>query len=399
MGMKPAISKIHKTVWVLGFVSMFMDISSEIIHALLPVFMTSTLGISVAMVGLVDGIAEATASITKVFSGYISDRTGKRKPLILLGYSLGALSKPLFAIAPSLLPILGARFADRIGKGIRGAPRDAMVTDVSPLEIRGRAFGLRQSLDTVGAFAGPLIAIGLMFAFANNMRLVFWIAVIPAVIAVLLVIVGVENVRSQTGKKRAPMRLSDLGKLGSAFWKIVFIGVLFSLARISEAFLILRANGEGLPLALTPLVLVAMNIVYSIGAYPAGVLSDRFPPRRLLLLGITALVASHIILGFADGLLAVFVGVALWGIHMALTQGILSRMIADSAPEPLVASAFGIYSLLTGLALLVGSVLAGLLWDMKGSHITFYVAAGLASAAALALAIFRDTPPASPLSN
>jgi MFS family permease len=231
------------------------------------------------------------------------------------------------------------------------------------------------------------------------MRMVFWVAVIPAFIAVLLVIVGVENVRSQTGDKRAPMRLSDLGKLGSAFWKVVFIGVLFSLARISEAFLILRANGEGLPLALTPLVLVGMNVVYAVGAYPAGILSDRFPPRRLLLLGITALVASHVVLGFADGLLAVFVGVALWGIHMALTQGILSRMIADSAPEPLVASAFGIYSLLTGLALLVGSVLAGLLWDMKGSHITFYVAAGLASAAALALAIFRDTPPASPLSN
>jgi MFS family permease len=390
--MKSVILKIPKTVWVLGLVSMFMDISSEIIHALLPVFMTTALGISVAMVGLVDGIAEATASITKVFSGYISDRTGKRKPLILLGYSLGALSKPFFAIAPSLLPILGARFADRIGKGIRGAPRDAMVADVSPLEIRGRAFGLRQSLDTVGAFAGPLIAIGLMFTFSNNMRLVFWIAVIPAVIAVLLVIIGVENVRSQTHESRAPMRFADLGKLDGAFWKVVFTGVLFSLARISEAFLILRANGEGLPLALTPLVLVVMNIVYAIGAYPAGVLSDRFPPRRLLLFGIAALVASHLILGFADGLGAVFVGVVLWGVHMALTQGILSRMIADSAPSSLFASAFGIYSLMTGLALLIGSATAGLLWDMHGPHITFFAAAGLASAAALALATFRDPP-------
>ncbi len=390
--MASAYSKIPKTVWVLGLVSMFMDISSEIIHALLPIFMTTTLGLSVAMVGLVDGIAEATASITKVFSGYISDRIGKRKPLILLGYGLGALSKPLFAIASGALPILGARFADRIGKGIRGAPRDAMVADVSPSEIRGRAFGLRQSLDTVGAFAGPLIAIGLMFAFASNMRLVFWIAVIPALIAVALVIIGIEDRRSETGEARPPIRFADLRQLGSGFWNVVFIGVLFSLSRISEAFLILRANVEGLPLELTPLVLVVMNIVYSVGAYPAGVLSDRFSPSRLLLLGIVALIGSHIVLGFADGLVAVFAGIALWGVHMALTQGIFARMIADSAPSPLVASAFGLFSLLTGLALLIGSVVAGLLWDIMGPQITFIAAAGLATAAAFALAACRIRP-------
>ena len=392
--MDTARAKIPRTVWVLGFVSMFMDISSEIIHALLPIFMTATLGLSVAMVGLVDGIAEATASITKVFSGYISDRIGKRKPLILLGYGLGALSKPLFAVASGALPILGARFADRIGKGIRGAPRDAMVADVTLPEIRGRAFGLRQSLDTVGAFAGPLIAIGLMFALANNIRLVFWLAAIPALVAVALVIIGVEDKCPGAGETRPPIRFGDLRHLRSGFWNVVFIGVLFSLARISEAFLILRANVEGLPIALTPLVLVVMNIVYSIGAYPAGVLSDRFPSRKLLMSGIAALMGSHIILGVADGLVAVFAGIALWGVHMALTQGILSRMVADSAPTPLVASAFGLFSLLTGLALLVGSVVAGLLWEMTGPQTTFMTAAGFAAASAFALAV-RPVQPAS----
>ena len=392
IAMDTARAKIPRTVWVLGFVSMFMDISSEIIHALLPIFMTATLGLSVAMVGLVDGIAEATASITKVFSGYISDRTGKRKPLILLGYGLGALSKPLFAVASGAVPIFGARFADRIGKGIRGAPRDAMIADVTSPETRGRAFGLRQSLDTVGAFAGPLIAIGLMFAFAGNMRLVFWIAAIPALFAVALVIIGVEDRRSEAGETRPPLRFADLRHLQSGFWNVVFVGVLFSLARISEAFLILRANVEGLPLALTPLVLVVMNIVYSIGAYPAGVLSDRFPPRRLLMSGIAALMGSHIILGFADGLVAVFAGIALWGVHMALTQGILARMVADSAPPHLVASAYGLFSLVTGLALLVGSVVAGLLWELGGPQTTFKVAAGFATTSAFALVACRLRP-------
>lgn len=389
--MNSASPKIPRTVWILGLVSMFMDVSSEIIHALLPLFMTGTLGLSVAMVGLVDGIAEATASITKIFSGYVSDRMGRRKPLILIGYGLGAASKPLFAVAAGALPILGARFADRIGKGIRGAPRDAMVADVTPPEIRGRAFGLRQSLDTIGAFAGPLIAIGLMFALANDMRLVFWIAVIPALIAVALVFFGVEDRSREAKNGRPPIRLADLKQLGRGFWIVAFIGVLFSLARISEAFLILRANDEGLSLALAPLVLVVMNIVYSLGAYPAGILSDRHPPRRLLLWGIVALIGSHILLGYAAGLVGVFAGIALWGIHMALTQGILARMVADSAPASLMASAFGMFSLLTGLALLVASVVGGVLWDAMGPQFTFLAAAGFAAAAAISLLAWRGS--------
>lgn len=372
---------VPRAVWVLGFVSMFMDISSEIVHALLPLFMTGTLGLSVATVGLVDGIAEATASISKVFSGYISDRTRRRKPLVVFGYGLGALSKPFFAVANGALPILGARFADRVGKGIRGAPRDAMVADACSPEIRGRAFGLRQSLDTVGAFAGPLIAVGLMLLLANDMRLVFWIAVIPATIAVALAIFGLKEEATPPDTRAAlPVRMTDLRRLDRPFWTVVLVGVLFSLARISEAFLILRASDLGLSLAFTPLVLVLMNVIYSAGAYPAGIVSDRVSPPKILLGGMIALVASHLVLAYSSGLIGVALGVALWGIHMALTQGILSRMVADRAPAPLIGSAFGIFNLVTGVALLLASLTGGVLWDMVGPKATFLVAAGFAAA-------------------
>lgn len=376
---------IPRTVWVLGFVSLLMDVSSEIVHALLPVFMTTTLGLSVAMVGLVDGIAEATANITKVFSGWVSDRSGRRKPLLLLGYGLGAASKPLFAIATGALPILGARFADRIGKGIRGAPRDAMVADVTPPESRGRAFGLRQSLDTAGAFAGPLIGIALMAVLAGDMRTVFWIAALPGLAAVALIAVGVREQRPAAGRRRLPLRIADLHRLGRPFWTVTLVGAVFSLARVSEAFLVLKAAGEGLPPTLVPLVLVVMNLVYAAGAYPAGLLSDRIPATRLLAAGIVVLVASHLVLGLATGLAAVFAGIALWGLHMALTQGVLARLVADRAPEGLTASAFGAFGLATGVALLAGSLIGGLLWDAAGPRLTFLAAAAFAACAALLL--------------
>lgn len=369
---KPS-ARIPRTVWALGLVSFFMDVSSETIHALLPLFLTTTLGVSVAMVGLIDGVAESTASISKVFSGYLSDRTGKRKPLILFGYGLGALAKPLFAIAGGPLVVLGARFADRIGKGIRGAPRDALVADVTPRENRGRAFGLRQALDTAGAFAGPLLAIALMALFANNMRAVFWVAVIPAGLAVLCVVLGVEDREGAEAKvtARTPIRWSDLAQFKSGFWTVVTIGVVFTLARFSEAFLVLKANAEGLPLALAPLVLVVMNIVYALGAYPAGALSDRIPAGGLLLAGLAALVGADLVLALTPGLLGAFVGIALWGVHMALTQGLLAKLVAQFAPEHLRGSAFGLFNLATGLALLASSVVAGVLWDQFGPGATF----------------------------
>ena len=378
---------IPRTVWALGFVSMFMDISSEIIHALLPLFLTATLGVSVAMVGLIDGVAEATASITKVFSGYLSDRMGKRKPLILIGYGIGALSKPLFALAGTAPVIMGARFADRIGKGLRGAPRDALVADVTPPEIRGRAFGLRQSIDTIGAFLGPLIAIAAMAAFANDMRAVFWLAVIPAAIAVLLVLVGVEDAKVPPGETtaRVPVRMSDLRQLSRAFWLLVAIGAVFTLARFSEAFLILKANAEGLPLALTPLVLVAMNAVYMLAAYPLGSLSDRVSAKGMLMGGLIVLIAADLALALMPGVAGAFVGIALWGAHMAVTQGLFAKLVADCSPQQLRGSAYGIFNLVTGLALLVASVIAGVVWDAQGSAMTFFVGAGCAVLAMMGL--------------
>ncbi len=372
---------------MLGFVSLFMDISSEMIHSLLPVFMVSSLGASALAVGIVEGIAESTALIVKVFSGAISDYFGKRKALAVLGYGLGALSKPLFALAFSVNWVLGARFMDRIGKGIRGAPRDALIADLAPPEIRGAAFGLRQSLDTVGAFLGPLFAIGLMLLWAGDFHAVFWCAVIPAVVAVLLLIFGVEEARPVTGRvPAAPIGWHSVREFERAYWLVVVLGAVFTLARFSEAFLILRAQQQGLPDSFAPLVLVVMNLVYAATAYPVGRLADRVGPLKLLGAGLAVLIAADLVLARAGGLAAVACGIALWGLHMGLTQGVLATMVADAAPAHLRGTAFGIFNLASGLAVLVASVLAGFLWDQFGAATTFYAGA-VFSVLALGLAL------------
>lgn len=383
--------KVPRTVIALGLVSLLMDISSEIIHALLPLFMTVTLGLSVTAVGVIDGIAESTASIVKVFSGYLSDKFGKRKPLILLGYGLGGASKPFFPLAAGLLPVLGARFADRIGKGIRGAPRDALIADVTPPDLRGRAFGLRQSMDTIGAFVGPLLATGLMILFANDIRSVFWVAVIPAALAVLCVVFWVKEPVAAKAEASVPIRYTELKQLGATYWGVVAIGGVFTLARFSEAFLILKATAEGLPLWLAPLVLVTMNIVYALGAYPAGVLSDRLNARTLLLLGVACLIIADLILARSTGLVGAFSGICLWGAYMALTQGLLAKLVADTAPARLRGSAFGVFSLVTGVSLLIASVGAGILWDKFGANMTFIAGAFFAAIAGVMLLLWRGS--------
>ena len=368
---------------MLGFVSLMMDVSSEIVHSLLPVFLTTTIGVSVAFVGLIDGVAESTASIVKIFSGYLSDRIRRRKPFILLGYGLAAVSKPFFPLAHGVPLVLGARFADRIGKGLRGAPRDAFIADVTPLDIRGRAYGLRQSLDTTGAFLGPLLAIALMLLFAGDMRAVFWVATIPAGLAVLLITLGVKDRAREINATdaRPPIRIVDIGGLGRRYWRVAILGVMFSLARFSEAFLILKVSREGLPMVLVPLVLVVMNIVYALGAYPAGILSDSRGPARLLLSGLGMLITADLVLAFSSSIAGSFVGIALWGMHMALTQGLFAKLVAENAPGSLRGSAFGLFNLLTGLALLVASVVAGLAWDYISPAATFLIGAGCATAA------------------
>jgi MFS family permease len=385
---------LPRNVWVLGFVSLLMDLSSEIYHALLPAFITLVLGLPATALGAIDGVAEATANFAKLASGRLSDRSLKRKPWVVAGYGLAALSKPLFPLAASAPAVLLARFADRIGKGIRGSPRDAMVADETPPEIRGRAFGLRQAMDTVGALLAPIVAIGLMALLANDIRSVFWIAVIPAAFSFLLALVALREPEQKLAPhKRSPL-FSGFRELAPETKRLLAVGFLFGMARFSEAFLILKGIEVGLSEAWSPLTLAVFNLAYVALAYPAGVLSDRVSPRALLFAGIAALIAGNLVLAYSTSFNLVILGVTLWGAHMALTQGIFSRMIADSAPEELRATSFGAFWFVTGIAGLLASLGAGMLWDKDGSGATFLASAGLAavSAAMLSLLPADDRP-------
>ncbi len=387
----PPRRRLPVGIWVLGGVSLLMDISSEMIHSLLPLFMVSTLGASALMVGLVEGVAESTALIVKVFSGALSDYLGKRKALAVLGYALGALTKPFFAMASSIGWVMGARFADRIGKGIRGAPRDALVADIAAPETRGAAFGLRQSLDTVGAVLGPLLAVGLMLVWANDFRAVFWVAVVPGMLAVVLLVWGVsEPVQPQTQRIRNPIRCDELRRLGASYGWVVAVGAVFALARFSEAFLVLRAEQTGMALAWVPLVMVAMNLVYAACAYPFGWLSDRMSHRHLLACGLGVLIAADVVLASGRDGVHLLVGVALWGVHMGMTQGLLATMVANTAPTDLRGTAYGVFNLVSGLAMLVASGLAGWLWDRWGAEFTFLAGAGFCVVALLLVMRIRS---------
>jgi MFS family permease len=379
--------RIPRGVWVLGFVSLLMDVSSEMIHSLLPLFMVTTLGLSVLSVGVIEGLAESTALIVKVFSGVLSDYLGRRKGLALLGYALGAFTKPMFALAQGAGMVMTARVTDRIGKGIRGAPRDALLADITPPSVRGAAFGLRQSLDTVGAFLGPLLAVGLMLLWANDFRAVFWVAVIPGMLAVALLMFGIREPQHQADHKPAnPIRRENLKRLGAAYWWVVGIGAVFTLARFSEAFLVLRAQQGGIPVAFVPLVMVAMNLIYAATACPFGKLSDGMSHVRLLMMGIVVLIAADLVLAINDHWYVVLLGVTFWGVHLGITQGLLARMVADAAPADLRGTAFGFFNLMSGLAMLVASVLAGLLWDRLGASFTFYAGAAFCVVAMIGLA-------------
>ncbi|MBI3100844.1 MAG: MFS transporter [Burkholderiales bacterium] len=382
-----ARQRIPLSIWVLGFVSMLMDISSEMIHSLLPLFMVGTLGASALVVGLIEGLAESTALIVKVFSGVLSDYLGKRKALAAFGYALGALTKPLFALAPTTGVVLAARLLDRVGKGVRGAPRDALVADIVPPQLRGAAFGLRQSLDTVGAFVGPLLGVALMLLWANDYRAVFWVAVVPGLLAVALLLLGVREPDVQRAEKRSnPIRRDNLRRLGADYWWVVGVGAVFTLGRFSEAFLVLRAQQGGIAVALVPLVMVAMNLVYAGSAYPFGKLSDRMRHTTLLAWGLAVLIAADLVLAMDAHWATVLAGVALWGIHMGMTQGLLATMVADTAPADLRGTAYGFFNLVSGVAMLVASALAGWLWDRWGASFTFYAGAAFCALALVGLA-------------
>ena len=386
------LRRIPKGVWVLGGVSLLMDVSSEMIHSLLPLFMATTLGASMVVIGLIEGLAEATALIVKVFSGVLSDYLGKRKGLALLGYGLGAISKPVFAITTSSGAVLGARLSDRIGKGIRGAPRDALVADVTPPELRGAAFGLRQSLDTIGAFLGPLLAMGLMVLWHNDFQAIFWVATIPAVLAVLLLLFGLkEPEQPVTHRRTNPLKRENLRRLGRAYWWVVGIGAIFTLARFSEAFLVLRAQQMDIPLAFIPLVMVAMNVLYAFSAYPFGKLSDHISHTRMLQAALCVLIAADVVLALSTHWSGILLGVGLWGIHLGMSQGMLTAMIANTAPADLRGTAYGMFNLMSGIALLIASVGAGLLWDTWGAASTFYVGAIICVIALLCIRVAKHT--------
>jgi len=377
----PRLRAVPRAVWALGFVSLFMDVSSEMIHGLLPLFIVQVLGASTVTLGFIEGVAESTAAIAKVFSGTLSDRVGKRKLLTGLGYGLGAASKPLFALAPSVSWVLAARFTDRIGKGVRGAPRDALVADITPAHLRGAAYGLRQALDTVGAFAGPLLAIALMWATNDDFRLVFWIAVAPALVSVAILVFGVtepERPSSPIENRPAP-RFAGLDQLGATYWTIVGVGAVLTLARFSEGFVVLRVASLGLPTAFAPLALVVMNVVYAASSYPLGSLSDSVDRRLIVGLGFAVLAVADVVLAVATGPFTAMFGVGLWGLHLGMTQGLLGALVADNAPQSVRGTAFGAFHLISGIATLIASVLAGVLWQRLGAPATFWAAAILSS--------------------
>lgn len=383
--------KIPTGVWMLGLVSLFMDMSSEMSHAILPLFLTGTLGASVAMVGLIDGVAEALAQFVKLFSGVLSDRAGSRKWLAVAGYGLSAVTKPLFPLAASAGGVLAARLADRVGKGIRGPPRDAMVADLAPPELRGAAFGLRQALDTVGAFLGPLIAVALLWGWAMDLRSILWAACIPALLAVLVLVLGVAEPEraadGRTGKSwRDAFRLANPGR---AFWLVLAIGVAMSAARLTEAFLVLKAQASGWPVALVPLVMVLMSLFYFAAVYPAGVLADRFGTRGLLVAGILALMLAELLLAATSSLWGVIAGVCIWGLHMGLTQGLLGKMVADAAPPDLRGTCFGYFNLGSGVATLAAGLAAGVLWDISGPAAAFSLGVVLGAACLLLLLLVQ----------
>ena len=383
--------KLPSGIWVLGFVSLFMDISSELVHSLLPIFMTTVLGASMVTVGIIEGLAEGIAATTKVFSGVASDYFRKRKPLAVIGYALGALAKPIFPLATTIGWVFGARFVDRIGKGIRGAPRDALIADIAPPPLRGAAYGLRQALDSVGAFVGPLLAVVFMILFANDIKAVLWVAVIPAFIAVFLLIAALQEPKptEKSTSARNHLTLRAAKRLPLGYWLVVMLGAVFTLARFSEAFLILRAQDVGLAIAYVPTIMIVMNIVYSLFAYPAGVAADRLSVRKLLVFGLGLLIIADVLLAMATSPSLAFIGVAFWGLHMAFTQGLLSKLVADTAPPVLRGTAFGVFNLVSGVVLVLASLIAGSLWSIYGASATFIAGASFAALAAMGLLFYR----------
>jgi MFS family permease len=382
---RTGLRSMPRNIWVLGLVSLLTDISSEMIHSVLPLFLVTSLGTDVVTVGLIEGLAEATASVVKLFSGTLSDRLGRRKELAILGYGFSTIVKPLFAIANSPGLVLLARFGDRVGKGIRGAPRDALVADSTDESNRGAAYGLRQSLDTIGAFLGPILATGLMLSSEQNFRLVFWLAVIPGILAVALLALGIKEKSKAQPKQSQPLQWQTLKDLGRDYWLLVAVALLFNLGNSSDAFLLLRAQQIGVAPAFVPLSLVVMNSTYLISAYPLGRLSDKIGRYRLLTGGFLLYALVYLGLAYVQTPVQMGLLLGLYGIHLGMSQGSLLALVADRVPSELRGTAFGFINLAIGLAILPASLIAGALWQWVSPQATFLVGSGFAIAAVVLL--------------
>jgi MFS family permease len=364
------ICSLHRNIFFTGVVSFFMDFSSEMVYPLVPIFLSSVLGVQKSVIGLIEGIAESTASLLKVFSGWLSDRLGHRKWLMVIGYGISTLSRPLVATAPNWGQVLASRFMDRFGKGIRNAPRDALIAESCEDLRLGRSFGFHRGMDTLGAVVGPAVAFGLLTYFNGQYRLVFWLSMIPGALAVLTIIFFIREIRV------CPILEAERPKLG---WKsfsgsykfFIVVATLFSLGNSSDVFLILRAQNVGVPVAVIPLVYLTYNVIYSLGALPAGILSDRIGPKPIIFLAF--IFFGFIYLGFAKASqpshiwwLFIF-----YGIFMAMTEGVQKAFLTTLIPKEFKATGFGLYNTLIGLAVLPASLIAGILWDRLGPQATF----------------------------
>ena len=385
----PVPRRLPRQVAILGVISLLTAMSSAMVYGLLPVFLVKVLGASTASVGVIEGIAEAMMSLARIFSGRASDWMGRRKPLVLLGYAVSAVNKVMFPLAGTVSIVFAARVIDRIGKGLRDAPRDAFMTDVTPAKVRGSGFGLRLAFYTTGFVIGPLAAMEVMQLSGDNFRLVFWLAVIPAVLAIIILIFGItEHASTKFVPRPLLLRRSEFALFTGAFWWAIAVASLLSLARFSYAFLILKAYGIGVDAAYVPIVLVLMHLVYAAAAYPFGVLADHMDRRLQLGIGAAILIAADMVLATANVGWMAAIGAGLWGLQMAATQGLLSASVADAAPEELRGTAFGIYDMSVGLATFVASAAAGALWMVGGSPLAFGFS-GLIAAAAILLLLFQ----------
>ena len=349
---------ISKNVFVLGLVSFFNDVASEMIYPIVPIFLTSVLGAPVAIVGLIEGIAESTASILKVVSGWLSDKWQKRKPFIVIGYSFSAISKILLSLAFRWPFVLFARFIDRFGKGTRTAARDALIAESSDNSVRGRSFGFHRAFDTLGAVVGPLIALSAIHFLGNNFRLIFFLAFIPACIGILLLLFFVKERKKEANS--SPAFNLSWRNLDPSFKIFLLISFIFALGNSSDAFLILRAQNLGLSLTLVVLAYVLFNFAYAIFSMPAGIISDKIGPKKVLLTGFLLFSTIYLFFGLAHSSFFLWLLFPVYGIYMALTEGVGKAYISNLVPQEKTGTAFGVYQTTVGLCTFFASLIAGL---------------------------------------